>query len=59
MSTRPDAFPVPSHRDKNTYTTYKAALRVLLRSSRRRGTALRIYLCKECNGYHLTSERRG
>jgi hypothetical protein len=47
------------HRDKNTYPTYKDALRVLLKSSQRRGTALRIYLCTECNGYHLTRERRG
>lgn len=49
---------MPSHHEKNTYRTYREALRVLLRSSRSRGTALRIYPCSECHGFHLTKERR-
>lgn len=50
---------MPNHREKNTYATYGAALRVLLRSTKRGGTPLRIYLCHECKGFHLTSELRG
>ena len=50
---------VPSHREKNTYPTYGAALRALLKSTKRGGDALRIYSCGECKGFHLTSERRG
>lgn len=49
---------MPSHREKNTYHTYGAALRALLKSSKRGGAALRIYTCNECKGFHLTSERR-
>jgi hypothetical protein len=50
---------MPTHREKTTYRTYGAALRALLKSSKRRGTPLRIYTCHECKGFHLTSERRG
>lgn len=49
---------MPNHRDKATYTTYGQALGVLLRASKKTGDALRIYRCHECQGFHLTSERR-
>jgi hypothetical protein len=48
-----------NHRDKATYRTYNQALGVLLRASKKSGDALRIYKCAECNGFHLTKQRRG
>jgi hypothetical protein len=39
---------------KQTYPTHKAAISAALGASRKRGTALRVYPCKECRGFHLT-----
>jgi hypothetical protein len=50
---------MPQHRDKATYATYNHALGVLLRASKKSGDALRIYRCHECDGFHLTKQRRG
>ena len=49
------------HHQKRTYPTYRAALKTLLGATKRRGTPLRIYPCKECEGFHLTKQptRRG
>ena len=34
------------------------AIRSALRSSRRRGVALRVYRCPDCNHHHLTKSRK-
>lgn len=47
------------HHEKKTYPTYRAALKVLLRATRQRGTPLRIYPCSDCHGFHLTKQPRG
>ena len=41
--------------DKQTYRSQRDAIRAALRCSKKRGTALRVYSCKECNGFLYVS----
>ena len=42
---------------KGRYPTERAAIKIALRSSLRSGTALRVYRCPDCHGWHLTSRK--
>lgn len=43
--------------DKDRHPSQVSAIRAALSYSRKRGTALRIYRCSDCDGgYHLTSQ---
>ena len=40
--------------DKKTYKTKREAIRFALLSSRAGAPPLRVYPCKDCQGFHLT-----
>ena len=41
---------------KNRYYTERIANEVALHQSKKSGIALKVYQCKFCNGWHLTSK---
>lgn len=43
---------------KRKYATRRLAIRVAIKSSQRRGVALRVYWHAECKSFHLTSKPR-
>ena len=43
---------------KTKYATKRLAIRVAIKSSQRRGVALRVYWHDACSSYHLTSSPR-
>lgn len=47
----------PRCHGKAGYLSEDTAIRVILRASRLRGTALRMYRCEECKQIHLTKRR--